>query len=109
MPVHLGQGAGRLTPHGLLAPFPRRLLPREDRRPVQWTVPRGAQAGLGPLLHCLAVLGHPVSVPFAPQGPVPAGILPLGLVAATTLSPCVWLGLAADASVRVAGASASWP
>uniref|UniRef100_A0A8C0NW29 non-specific serine/threonine protein kinase n=1 Tax=Canis lupus familiaris TaxID=9615 RepID=A0A8C0NW29_CANLF len=45
------------------APVRRRLLPGEDRRPVQWAVPRGAQAGLGPLLHRVALLGHPVSTP----------------------------------------------
>lgn len=53
------------APHHVLA-CRRRLLPGEDRRPVQWEIPRGAQVGLGPLFHRLAVLGHPVSTPSAP-------------------------------------------
>uniref|UniRef100_A0A4W2FQX6 non-specific serine/threonine protein kinase n=1 Tax=Bos indicus x Bos taurus TaxID=30522 RepID=A0A4W2FQX6_BOBOX len=62
-----GAGVRRHPQRPLWAPFSRRLLPCENRGPVQWAVPRGAQAGLGPLLHCLALLGHPVSVvPPAP-------------------------------------------
>lgn len=50
-----------------------------------------------------------MSVPFAPWVPVPAGILPLGLVGATMVFPWVCLGLAANAGLGVAGASALWP
>lgn len=78
-------GARRHPQRPLWAPFPRRLLPCENRGPVQWAVPRGAQAGLGPLLHRLALLGHPVSVfprpPPPTPGSMPAGILPLGMPA----------------------------
>lgn len=106
----LSRARGRQHPHrARRAPFPRWLLPREDRGPVQWAVPRGAQAGLGPLLHRLALLGHPVSAPSTPRGPTPAGVPPLGTAEATVTAPWVWPVPAADAGLGVAGASASWP
>lgn len=86
LPGHPLNQAGATAHPAVRTPFPRRLLSREDRGPVQWAVPRGAQAGLGPLLHSLALLGHPVSGPSAPtQGPGSTGSLPLGLVGATMM------------------------
>ncbi|KAM4754400.1 SRSF protein kinase 3 isoform 1-T1 [Cyanocitta cristata] len=54
-------GAG--GPPGLLQ---RGVLPGSDRGPFPRALPRGSQAGLGPLLHRVALLGPPV-VKSAPQ------------------------------------------
>lgn len=42
-------------------PLCRRVPPRADRRCVQQKVQGDQEAGLGTLLHCVAVLGRPVS------------------------------------------------
>lgn len=43
----------------------RWISPCEDWRPLQWEVSCDPQGGLGTLLHCVAGLGHPVSLFFA--------------------------------------------
>lgn len=53
-----------LESHLVFSDSSRRLLPSKDRRPVQRAVPCGQEAGLGTLLHSVALLGLAVSNNF---------------------------------------------
>lgn len=69
-----GTGVPDCPPPLAVPPHPRRVLPSADRGPLQRSLPRGAQAGLGALLHRLALLGHLVSAP-TPGTPAGEGVL----------------------------------